>query len=411
LFVANWQAPLPDGNGVVLAVFFGFSAGLLGISGFESSANFVEEQKPGVFRKTLRNMWIAVSVFNPLIALLALWVLPVGVIQEKENQDFLLAVMGNRAGGSWLMTLVAVDAALVLCGAVLTSFVGVGGLVRRMTLDRCLPQFLLKQNRRGTTHRIFILFFLLCASIILLTGGELRVLGGVYTISFLGVMVLFVAGNILLKVRRAKLPRPERAGWFVVIVALLVTLAGLTGNLYIDRKYLEYFLTYFIPTVVVVGLMFLRIHILKVFLVILRGLAERVGKFHELMSERILKKIDEINSLGIIFFTGGDSLATLNNAMLYVRQNELTKRVRVIHIYQDRDNIPDRLETDLKLLDEVYPEIRIELILRKGEFNPETIDRLSREYGVEKNYMFIGAPGDKFTHNLEDLGGVRIILS
>jgi hypothetical protein len=197
----------------------------------------------------------------------------------------------------------------------------------------------------------------------------------------------------------------------VVIVAGLLTLAGLTGNLYIDRKYLEYFLTYFIPTVVVVGLMFLRIHILKVFLVILRGLAERVGKFHELMSERILKKIDEINSLGIIFFTGGDSLATLNNAMLYVRQNELTKRVRVIHIYQDRDKIPDRLETDLKLLDEVYPEIRIELILRKGEFNPETIEKLSKEYGVEKNYMFIGAPGDKFPHNLEDLGGVRIILS
>jgi len=31
---------------------------MLGISGFESSANYVEEQKEGVFPKTLRNMWV-----------------------------------------------------------------------------------------------------------------------------------------------------------------------------------------------------------------------------------------------------------------------------------------------------------------------------------------------------------------
>ena len=42
---------------------------MLGISGFESSSNFVEEQKEGVFPKTLRNMWLAVSFFNPMMAL------------------------------------------------------------------------------------------------------------------------------------------------------------------------------------------------------------------------------------------------------------------------------------------------------------------------------------------------------
>jgi glycerophosphoryl diester phosphodiesterase len=48
----------------------------LGVSGFESSANFIEEQKPGVFPKTLHNMWLAVMVFNPLISLLSLGLLP-----------------------------------------------------------------------------------------------------------------------------------------------------------------------------------------------------------------------------------------------------------------------------------------------------------------------------------------------
>src|SRR5258708_1006121 len=42
LMVGNW-------NGLIQAIFLGFAASLLGVSGFESSANFVEEQKKGVF--------------------------------------------------------------------------------------------------------------------------------------------------------------------------------------------------------------------------------------------------------------------------------------------------------------------------------------------------------------------------
>lgn len=38
------------------ALVFGVSTAFLGVSGFETSAQFVEEQAPGVFAKTLRNM-------------------------------------------------------------------------------------------------------------------------------------------------------------------------------------------------------------------------------------------------------------------------------------------------------------------------------------------------------------------
>ena len=70
------------------AIFFGFSAGLLGISGFESSANFIEEQKEGVFPKTLRNMWLAVTIINPLVALAALAVLPIPEIEIAQKKAF-----------------------------------------------------------------------------------------------------------------------------------------------------------------------------------------------------------------------------------------------------------------------------------------------------------------------------------
>ncbi|GIT28445.1 MAG: hypothetical protein Ct9H300mP1_04910 [Planctomycetaceae bacterium] len=36
-------------SSLLVALFFGFCAAMLGISGFESSANFVEEQEPGSF--------------------------------------------------------------------------------------------------------------------------------------------------------------------------------------------------------------------------------------------------------------------------------------------------------------------------------------------------------------------------
>ena len=80
------------------------------------------------------------------------------------------------------------------------------------------------------------------------------------------------------------------------------------------------------------------------------------------------------------------------------------------HLYKNKNDIPSNLKTDLEFLDEVYPEIKIDLVLRKAEFNPETIDRISREMGVPKNYMFIGSPGNRFPYHLEELGGVRLII-
>jgi amino acid transporter len=261
---------VPTQTGVWTALFFGFAAALLGISGFESSANFVEEQAEGVFPKTLRNMWIAVTVFNPGMAILALALVPIADVEQ--HQEALLAHMGGLAAGDWLSTLVSVDAVLVLSGAVLTSFVGVNGLVRRMTLDRCLPQFLLKTNSRGTTHRILIAFFMLSVSVLLITQGDLKALAGVYTISFLGVMALFGLGNILLKVKRAQLPRPTRASWPGVLLAIAAVITGLVGNALLNPAYLAVFLEYFLPTLLIVSIMLGRIALLKMILFVVRAI-------------------------------------------------------------------------------------------------------------------------------------------
>ena len=93
-------ATLPMGQDLLIAVCLGFSAALLGISGFESSANFVEEQDMGVFRKTLRNMLIAEAIFNSLISVLSLNLLPLDKI--ILHKDYLLSEMAHIMGGNTL---------------------------------------------------------------------------------------------------------------------------------------------------------------------------------------------------------------------------------------------------------------------------------------------------------------------
>jgi hypothetical protein len=381
---------------------------MLGISGFESSANFVEEQRRDVFPKTLKYMWLVVSVFNPLMAVLALALIPIGHV--PDHQEALLSHMGAEASGQWLRTMISIDAALVLSGAVLTSFVGVNGLVGRMTLDRCLPQFLLKTNPRGTTHRIIIAFFLLTVSVLLITRGDLPALAGVYTLSFLSVMLLFGFGNILLKLKRATLPRPAKASWPTVLLAMLAVGVGLIGNALLNPSYLAVFLEYFIPAFLIVSLMLGRIKVLEALLFITRKVMSAILKPMHQFSDRVRSQIDDINSQQFVFFTRGDNLSNLNRVMLYIRRNEHTSRIKIVHVTAEGDKLPSKLEKDIQFLDEAYPDVQINLELVKGNFSPHLISSLSRRWKIPTNFMFIGCPGGGLTHDLAEFGGVRIIV-
>ncbi|MDF0717206.1 amino acid permease [Muricauda sp. 334s03] len=407
VFTDNFGLPVKGGS-VTTALFFGFSAAMLGISGFESSANFVEQQQQGVFPKTLRNMWVVVTIFNPLMAFLALASIPMSSIEQ--NQEALLSFMGNISGGSWLSILISIDAALVLSGAVLTSFIGVNGLVERMTLDRVLPPFLLKKNKRGSSYRISIVFFLLCVSILLITKGELGALAGVYTIAFLSVMVLFGLGNILLKVRRKSLPRPEKSRWPLLLLAIAAVLVAIVGNALLNPAYLGVFFEYFIPTMLLVLIMLNRTLLLKVILQIIKYILNPIQQFLKHSNRRILRVINRINSQEFVYFTKGDNVANLNKVMLYIQKNEHTKKLKIVSALDKEAKISPRLISDIEVLDREYPDIEIEFIELQEEFGPELIHKLSKDWNIPVNFMFIGSPGDHFPYRVEELGGVRLII-
>jgi amino acid transporter len=387
------------------SLFFGFSAAMLGVSGFESSANYVEAQKPGVFRLTLRNMWMAVTIFNPLLALLALGLLPVPEIVAVK--DDLIAKLGFQVGGRTLQTIIMVDAFLVLSGAVLTSYVGVSGLVHRMTLDQCFPQVLLKSTKRGSYPLIIVGFMVLCLSILYLTRGELLSLAGVYTISFLGVMSLFGIGNILLKVNRRELKRTYRAGWTVVIIGVLATLGGIIGNLILDIRFLYYFGVYFVPAVIGGILMYLRIPILRGILIIIDEILTRISYWRRGVEE----KIAQITNVRMVVFVRLGRLPRLIKAFNYIDRNEASENILIIRYYtEDNSEIEANLQKNLEVIRELYPNIKIRYRTLYGTFGPYAVSALSQELKVPPNFMFIGSVTEKQSFSLQDLGGVRVIF-
>ncbi len=390
-------------HGLWKTLFLAFSASLLGVSGFESSANFVEEQGKGVFRKTLRNMLIGVAVFNPLIALIVLQSMPYEAIASAK--DFLLADAAYSMQGSWFQFLVVVDAFLVLSGAVLTSFVGVSGLMHRMSMDMCIPHYFSKENRKGSFPRIIWGFFILCSSILIITHGDLLSLAGVYTIAFLGVMSLFALGNLVLKESREDLKRTYQAPFFAVLLAFLATSFGIVGNIYLDPNNLRFFALYFIPSVVLVLCV---IYIDKIFKVFLR-LTRSFPHFNQYVR---LHFKDLTDGTFVAFI---HHVSRLQLILDYIDRNETGWNITLVHCIDGTEESKANAKIIQDLLPKIqdagfYPHFKIQLLIKKKTFSPALIDEISTELHIEKNRIFIGSIHKTHDFDYAELGGARIIF-
>ncbi|HSF17211.1 MAG TPA: hypothetical protein VLK65_16800 [Vicinamibacteria bacterium] len=69
-------------------------------------------------------------------------------------------------------------------------------------------------------------------------------------------------------------------------------------------------------------------------------MSETVAGITNALATAIRSKMDEINSQQVVFCTRGESLHNLNEAMLYVRNNEHTNRIKVVTVVQDEKEVP-----------------------------------------------------------------------
>lgn len=393
-------------QGAFKMIFLAIAASMLGITGFESSANFVEEQEPGVFRQTLKYMLIGVWIFNPLITFVVLSSLSLDAI--SVSKDFVLASSAFAIGGKALQMLVVTDAFLVLSGAVLASFVGASGLLYRMTLDHCLPSSLLLpklKNRNQNANRIIITFAALSLSILFMTKGVLVSLAGVYTLSFLGVMTAFALGNVILRETRPDLKRTYRGPIVYAILAALATTAGIIGNIIIDPHNVVYFAIYFIPAIIIVQLMIYRDYVLEAAL----RFCKPIAPVHRLMK----KFLQHVTSPRILLFAHHPD--TLFKSLEYIRRNETSRNITVVFCSEGADQAQqmyDKFKGFLEVFKEakVFANLSIDLVLEKEEgFGPQVVKNYANRYRMNRNNIFIGQIHHTHDFTFEELGGVRII--
>ena len=193
---------------------YGFSAAFLGITGFESAAQIVENlERPtlNTVRKLYKTVIILVSVTAPVISILCLTLLTPEEVQQ--NLHYLLSGLSKKIGGSFLLFLIVIDATLTLFAATNTAFVGFIGLATTMAKQGNLPQVFLKrlnhifQQLEGYPVIVFSMMILvmMMSSFV---AGAVEITAKVYEIAFLGVMVSFAVGVILMRNRgyRKKTP-------------------------------------------------------------------------------------------------------------------------------------------------------------------------------------------------------------
>lgn len=202
---AKMQDLKPGGEITLAVLMYGFAAAFLGITGFESAAQIVEElEAPALVtvRKLYKTVVILVSLTAPLISLLCLVLL--SPTEVNNNLDYLLSGLGNKLGGKALLTIIVIDATLTLFAAVNTAFVGFIGLATTMAKQGNLPTvFLTRIAHRYPSIQgyplIALPFALVSIAMAAIVAGEIGVVAKVYEISFLGVMVSFCLGVVLIR--------------------------------------------------------------------------------------------------------------------------------------------------------------------------------------------------------------------
>ena len=193
---------------------YGFAAAFLGITGFESAAQIIEELKlprMKTLERLYRTVILAVCFTAPFISFFCLALLTPAEV--NNNLNYLLSGLTEKIGGQGLKTILVVNASLTLFAATNTSLVGFVGLATTMAKNGNLPQLFLTRvlhkypSLEGYPY-IILPFVVITMGMSAFVAGDVKIGAQVYGIAFLGVMVSFAIGTIVMRNKGFKTTTP-----------------------------------------------------------------------------------------------------------------------------------------------------------------------------------------------------------
>ena len=188
----------------VLALLIGFGHSVLAMSGEETLAQVyreIESPKVKNLEKTAMVIFVYTLIFTSLAAFFAVMIVP-DAVRRQHLLGNLLGVLAMYLAGPYNLRLVfqgfvVLVGALILSGAVNTAIIGSNGVLNRVSEDGVLAEWFRKPHPRyGTTGRIINLIVGLQLVIILITRGNVDLLGEgyafglIWSFTFLAVSVL-----------------------------------------------------------------------------------------------------------------------------------------------------------------------------------------------------------------------------
>jgi amino acid transporter len=222
----------PQISAVAIVVAFGHS--LLSMSGFETLAQVYREiayPKMRNLRITGTIVCVFAVIFTGVITLFAGMIIPDAA--RPQYVDNLLGGLAMYLAGPPALKLVfhvfvVVVGVLILSGACNTSMIGANGVLNRLAEDGVLVNWFRKPQRRfGTTYRLINTIAGLQVATIIMSRGNVMLLGEAYAFGVVWSFFLKSLGVLVLRHKRHdqeyKVPINIRIGRYVVPVGLVTT--------------------------------------------------------------------------------------------------------------------------------------------------------------------------------------------
>ena len=200
-----------------IAILIGLGHSLLAMSGEESMAQVYREIAAPKLKNLERAGFIIFLyslIFTAGVAFLAVWIIPDA--ERLKHIDNLIGGLSMFLVGPFALRLafrvfVVLVGTLILAGAVNTAIIGSNGVLNRVAEDGILPDWFRHPHRKfGTTHRLINLIVILQIATILISRGDIYVLGEAYAF---GVVWSFAMKALSVLILRFK--QPEAREWKV----------------------------------------------------------------------------------------------------------------------------------------------------------------------------------------------------
>ncbi|MGZ8727063.1 MAG: hypothetical protein ACXWW1_11455, partial [Aeromicrobium sp.] len=140
------------------------------------------------------------------------------------------------------------------------------------------------------------------------------------------------------------------------------------------------FLMYFIPSRVVIFLMLERNEILQYMLNVMNSFFRWFEKLAVMSRMRLGQTLKQLNDQEFVYFTKGDDISILNKVMIYVQENEITRRLKIVTVLPAETAVSEDFLRDLEVLDRAYCLAR-ELIAKTAPVSTavirQTLNRMS----------------------------------